>query len=176
MSCEDMGRPLQFWVICELIQSHISLPALSPSHLLALERERFFKAALSPFCPWFEVGVRKQTVEKSCFTYLSRDKEEMLLQLKWISILLVISSPTPHVLHCCGNVPQSPSCLQDPVAVIQGERKKPPRCRTPDENSQGPHWPHCGLWGLIEFTMAASKCWIFLWPWAPREKSICAFH
>lgn len=41
----------------------------------------------------------------------------------------------------------------------QGEN---PKYSTSDMNSQGPHRPQCGLLGLMEFTMAASACLMFL--------------
>lgn len=66
--------------------------------------------------------------------------------------------PAPAVHpHFCGNVQQDLSYLWDPVGVIQRARRKTLKYSAPDVNSQGPHWSHCGLSGLMECTMAASK-------------------
>lgn len=89
VSSEDMGRPPQFlshlWIDSKsrFFPFPEPAPPPSPPTHFALGRERFFKAAQSPFCPRFGVRVRKGTVEKSCFTYISRDKEEMFLHRKW---------------------------------------------------------------------------------------------
>lgn len=63
VSCEDMGKPLSFCVICELIQTHISLLPPTSSVLChthtSLQKEKGF---LRQLC--VEVRVREQTVGK----------------------------------------------------------------------------------------------------------------
>lgn len=48
------------------------------------------------------------------------------------------------------------------MGVIQGASRESLKHSTPDMNSVEPHGPHCGLLGLKEFAMTASKSLIFL--------------